>query len=415
MVGGKTEASPAPGETASTPDVAEAASTLDGAEAAASVLGEIAATAIDLAQAVNPSTQSLPLPAPTVPADAGLDHADAALNQTELAVPAESDIQVAQPNPAKGVPAANAEPTMEAVGEVAETQGSEEETREREVEIEAPLTEAATPEQQTSSTVAGATAPAPQGPITSQNPAAVQGGHEPAKGMIEQVNATAARISSPQEPAPARDPEPPQAAPMDPKVAFSLAPASEAASGSTPAANPDQPTILQQVSSGAPANNLMSNPQQGPAVPIRVVSEVPLGAVPVEIGLKSLAGINHFEIRLDPVELGRIEVRLQIDDEGGVKAHLSVDRVETLALLQRDARTLEKAFDQAGLKLSEGRVDFSLRDQGNQGQGRQEHPGDRGRDGSRSSHNDMRRDDGAVPVEPPRRLWRGAAGVDVRI
>ena len=154
-----------------------------------------------------------------------------------------------------------------------------------------------------------------------------------------------------------------------------------------------------------------------PNAPIRIVSDVPLNAVPIEIALKSLAGVNHFEIRLDPAELGRIDVRLDIDDKGSVKAHLSVDRVETLALLQRDARTLERAFDQAGLKLSDGSVDLSLRDQQSQGQGRHDHAGDQQRDGSRQANPDMRRDD-AMPAlpEPPRRFWRGAArGVDVRI
>jgi flagellar hook-length control protein FliK len=150
-----------------------------------------------------------------------------------------------------------------------------------------------------------------------------------------------------------------------------------------------------------------------PNVPLRVVAEVPLGAVPVEIGLKSLAGVNHFEIRLDPAELGRIEVRLEIDEDGGVKAHLTVDRVETLALLQRDARSLERAFEQAGLKPTDGSVDLTLRD--GQGQGRQEQSGEQRRDGSRGP--DSRLED-AEPLRneaPPRRLWRGAAGVDVRI
>jgi flagellar hook-length control protein FliK len=144
-----------------------------------------------------------------------------------------------------------------------------------------------------------------------------------------------------------------------------------------------------------------------------VVAEVPLGAVPVEIGLKSLAGVNHFEIRLDPAELGRIEVRLDIDEDGGVKAHLTVDRVETLALLQRDARSLERAFEQAGLKPTDGSVDVTLRD--GQGQGRHEQSGEQRRDGARGP--DSRLED-AEPLRneaPPRRLWRGAAGVDVRI
>lgn len=96
----------------------------------------------------------------------------------------------------------------------------------------------------------------------------------------------------------------------------------------------------------------------------------PINAVPLEIGLRALSGSKRFDIRLDPAELGRVDVRLEIDDAGIVTAKLTVDRVETLHLLQRDARTLERAFEQAGLKPSDGGVDISLRDQtGQQGSG----------------------------------------------
>jgi flagellar hook-length control protein FliK len=92
----------------------------------------------------------------------------------------------------------------------------------------------------------------------------------------------------------------------------------------------------------------------------------PLHVVPVEIGARALAGNKRFDIRLDPAELGRIDVSLEISDKGEVSAKLVVDRVETLHMLQRDARTLERAFEQAGLKPSEGGIDLSLRDPGDQ-------------------------------------------------
>jgi flagellar hook-length control protein FliK len=178
---------------------------------------------------------------------------------------------------------------------------------------------------------------------------------------------------------------------------------------------------LDPTSAGPPASPTSSPippAAQVPAVPnapVRVVAEVPLGAVPVEIGLKSLAGVNHFEIRLDPAELGRIEVRLQIDEEGGIKAHLTVDKVETLALLQRDSRSLERAFEQAGLKSTDGSVDLSLRDGQSQGQGRQEQGGEQRRDATRGPDRSRDDADAALKEAPPRRLWRGAAGVDVHV
>lgn len=99
---------------------------------------------------------------------------------------------------------------------------------------------------------------------------------------------------------------------------------------------------------------------------------VPLRVLPIEIGLKAMAGLRQFDIRLDPGELGRVDVNLSISDEGEVSARLVVDRVDTLHLLQRDARALERAFEQAGLKPSENGVDISLRDPSDQsGQRRQ--------------------------------------------
>jgi flagellar hook-length control protein FliK len=110
-------------------------------------------------------------------------------------------------------------------------------------------------------------------------------------------------------------------------------------------------------------------------------------------------------------------VRLDIDKDGGVKAHLSVDKVETLMLLQRDARTLERAFEQAGLKPSDSGVELSLRDQQPQGQGRQEQGGDQRRDGPRWAGPDARSEGAdSITLQPlPQRIWRGAVGVDVRI
>lgn len=125
-----------------------------------------------------------------------------------------------------------------------------------------------------------------------------------------------------------------------------------------------------------------------------VLINTPLSAVPVTLGMKAMGGASRFDIRLDPAELGRIAVSLDIDDEGTVKARLVVDRVETLQLLQRDARTLERAFEQAGLKPSEDGIDLSLRDDGDRHAGRDEGgaeedrgrgPGDGdGRDGDKS-------------------------------
>lgn len=92
------------------------------------------------------------------------------------------------------------------------------------------------------------------------------------------------------------------------------------------------------------------------------VATVPLSGLAVEITAQARDGKNRFEIRLDPPDLGRIDVRLDVDRQGQVTSHLVVDRSETLDLLRRDAPSLERALQSAGLK-TDGGVEFSLRDQ----------------------------------------------------
>lgn len=86
-------------------------------------------------------------------------------------------------------------------------------------------------------------------------------------------------------------------------------------------------------------------------------------------------GNTRFQIRLDPPELGRIDVRLDIDKAGLVHARLMVEKSETLDLMQRDQRALERALQQAGLDGTKTNLEFSLKQnpfgqQGQHGNGR---------------------------------------------
>jgi flagellar hook-length control protein FliK len=95
---------------------------------------------------------------------------------------------------------------------------------------------------------------------------------------------------------------------------------------------------------------------------------VPIAGLAVEITARAQAGGNRFEIRLDPPELGRIDVRLDIDRDGNVTSRLMVEKAETLDLLRRDAPALERALQQAGLKTDDSGLQFALRDQSFGGQ-----------------------------------------------
>uniref|UniRef100_A0A9E8CMC8 Flagellar hook-length control protein FliK n=1 Tax=Bosea sp. NBC_00436 TaxID=2969620 RepID=A0A9E8CMC8_9HYPH len=131
---------------------------------------------------------------------------------------------------------------------------------------------------------------------------------------------------------------------------------------------PGQDRVLQPLDPNAAAGTAPGAPGQGTA---SSQQPTPIHVVPIEIGLRAMSGSRQFDIRLDPDELGRVDVNLSISDKGEVSAKLVVDRVETLHLLQRDARTLERAFEQAGLKPSDGGVDITLRDPSDQSAFRQ--------------------------------------------
>jgi flagellar hook-length control protein FliK len=80
-----------------------------------------------------------------------------------------------------------------------------------------------------------------------------------------------------------------------------------------------------------------------------------------QIGQRAGAGATRFQIRMDPPELGRIEVRLHIDRENRAHAVLLAERADTLSDLSRASRALERALEDAGLKLAQGGLEFGLK------------------------------------------------------
>jgi flagellar hook-length control protein FliK len=94
---------------------------------------------------------------------------------------------------------------------------------------------------------------------------------------------------------------------------------------------------------------------QGPPSPIN------LPHMAFEIARQVHAGSSKFQIRLDPADMGRVDVTLDIDKNGTVNARLVVEKMETLDLMQRDQRALEKALQQAGLDSSKTNLEFSLK------------------------------------------------------
>lgn len=109
-----------------------------------------------------------------------------------------------------------------------------------------------------------------------------------------------------------------------------------------------------------------------------VAQQAAVDQVSVQISKAIKDGVDRINIQLRPENMGRVEVRLEVTD-GRVAATVTADSKETLDMLQKDARELERALQQAGLQTDNGSLSFSLR--GQQGQGQE---GDRQVAGGRS-------------------------------
>lgn len=98
------------------------------------------------------------------------------------------------------------------------------------------------------------------------------------------------------------------------------------------------------------------------------------------------------KLQLDPPELGRIEVHMQFSKDKTLKAHMVIEKPETMLMMQRDSQVLERALQEAGLDMSDSGLSFEL----------SSHDGDFGRErgsSGQSSHGGGRGGDDNAPSE----------------
>ena len=153
-----------------------------------------------------------------------------------------------------------------------------------------------------------------------------------------------------------------------------------------------------------------------PAGPLSVAAAtnapVPLSGLALEIAVSARSGKSRFEIRLDPADLGRIDVRIDVDRNGHVTSHLTVEKPETLSMLRQDAPQLQRQLDDAGFKTGNGGLQFSLRDQSSSGQNNDNETG-------RNAQRLVISDEDAIPAVAAGRTYGrvlgSSSGVDIRV
>ncbi len=74
---------------------------------------------------------------------------------------------------------------------------------------------------------------------------------------------------------------------------------------------------------------------------------------------------NEITIQLNPAELGKVKIKLEFGADNAVKAHLVVEKPETLLMLQRDTSSLERALQNAGLETDGISLSFEMAQDGN--------------------------------------------------
>ena len=147
--------------------------------------------------------------------------------------------------------------------------------------------------------------------------------------------------------------------------------------------------------------------QQGPQPPVHALDQI---AVKINRAVSDQQDQISFQLR--PGDLGRIDVKLEFTD-GRMRAAIVVENPQTLDLLQRDARSLERALGDAGVKTDAGGLSFSLREDPRQAFAGRE---DARSGGGRSAPVDDERDvDAATAAMVTSYVRVGNGRVDVRI
>jgi flagellar hook-length control protein FliK len=361
--------------------------------AAAAIAASSQAGAVQAAAPAQAKTASNPTPTttPATPATVPATATATATATAKIIIPAAASAAVTAPV-IQGGPQANAEPTNLA-------------TLASAVAATAPVTPKPSPGKAPAATAAtdSSTTTNTADPSATNAPAVVQNGlplQSSAAGKPQAANAAVEAASA-------------DAATATSAAAVSAREHSPAAGAGHVTDSPDagtqpvgtfQPQLNTPAATAAPATTFnVTAATNGP---------VPLNGLALEIAASVKSGKSRFEIRLDPADLGRIDVRIDIDRNGQVTSHLTVEKPETLSMLRQDAPQLQRALDDAGLKTGNGGLQFSLRDQSSSGQ-------NSGNDTSANAQRLIINEEDTIPAAVAGRSYGRplgpSSGVDIRV
>ncbi len=131
-------------------------------------------------------------------------------------------------------------------------------------------------------------------------------------------------------------------------------------------ASAQTPDTAQTIKTGVagPVSDAKHNTQSAHTTPR--LDQAGLASFAASLAQKIQGGSTKFELRLDPAELGKVQIKLEVSVDNRVEAVVSTHRPEVLADLQRGADALRRALSEAGFELGSDGLSFSL-EQGAEG------------------------------------------------
>lgn len=160
---------------------------------------------------------------------------------------------------------------------------------------------------------------------------------------------------------------------------------------------------LASVSGTAPTNPYAATMAAADTTPMVQARSGQMGAdIGAEIAKVLKGEGDGVVIRLDPRELGRIDVRLNFDRDGILRAVLSVDSPAALEMLRRDSGDLTRSLQDAGVRSDGQSLRFDARSGDGAGQGAQQWRDARSANGGSGADADNLNDDTMANYRPLR-------------
>jgi hypothetical protein len=135
-------------------------------------------------------------------------------------------------------------------------------------------------------------------------------------------------------------------------------------------ARPGEGAVVTPTASGSPGTQAAAAAAAQASAPAAPRPPMPVSnQVAIQLHNAAKDDVRKMTIHLRPEAMGKVEVSMEVDQAGRLQAVISADKAEALDWLRRDAHHLERALQDAGMKMDQQSLSFNLRGDGQSGGG----------------------------------------------